>query len=72
MIRAVEGDGDLELCARICGAVEEVAPTAEQLREVQDRLLLDPDGGYVYVNHSSVVGSAYAMVRVLPGCRGIG
>ena len=72
MIRAVAGDADLELCARICGAVEEVAPTAEQLRAVQDRLLLDPDGGYAYVNHSSVVGSAYAMVRVLPERRRAG
>ena len=72
MIRAVAGDADLELCARICGAVEEVAPTAEQLRAVEDRLLLDPDGGYAYVNHSSVVGSAYAMVRVLPERRRAG
>ena len=30
------------------------------------------DGGYVYVNHSSVVGSAYAMVRVLPERRRAG
>ena len=42
MIRAVERDADLELCARICSAVEDVAPTTEQLRAVQDRLLLDP------------------------------
>ena len=72
MIRAVERDADLELCARICSAVEDVAPTTEQLRAVQDRLLLDPNGGYAYVNHSSVVGSAYAMVRVLPECRQAG
>jgi mycothiol synthase len=72
MIRAVASDADLELCARICGAVDEVAPTAEQLRPVQDRLLLDPDGGYAFVNHSSVVGSAYAMVRVLPERRRAG
>ncbi|MFL5939434.1 MAG: GNAT family N-acetyltransferase [Gaiellaceae bacterium] len=72
MIRAVQGDADLDLCARICRAVEDVAPSAEQLRAVQDRLLLDPDGGYAYVNHSSVVGSAYAMVRVLPERRGAG
>jgi GNAT superfamily N-acetyltransferase len=72
MIRAVAADADLELCARICSAVEEVAPTAEQLQAVQDRLLLDPDGGYAYVNHSSVVGSAYAMVRVLPERRRAG
>jgi mycothiol synthase len=72
MIRAVEDDADLELCARIAGAVEEVAPSLEQLRAVQARLLLDPDGGYAYVNHSSVVGSAYAMVRVLPERRRAG
>ena len=74
MIRAVKDDADLELCARIVGAVEEVAPSLEQLRAVQDRLLLDPAGGYAYVSHSSVVGSAYAMVRVLPERRrsGIG
>jgi GNAT superfamily N-acetyltransferase len=72
MIRAVRDDADLELCARIAGAVEEVAPAAEQLRAVQERLLLDPDGGYAFVNHSSVVGSAYAMVRVLPERRRAG
>ncbi len=72
MIRAVAGDADLELCARICSAVEKVAPTVEQLRAVRDRLLLDPDGGYAVVNHSSVVGSAYAMVRVLPERRRAG
>ena len=51
-----------------------VSPTVEQLREVKDRLLLHDDGGYAYVNTSSVAGSAYAMVRVLPGRRrrGIG
>ena len=72
MIRAVRGEADLELCARIVGAVEEVAPSIEQLRVVEDRLLLDPDGGCAYVNHSSVVGSAYAMVRVLPERRRAG
>ena len=72
MIRAVRDDADLELCARIVGAVEDVALSVEQLRAVQDRLLLDPDGGYAFVNHSSVVGSAYAMVRVLPDCRRAG
>jgi mycothiol synthase len=74
MIRPVADDADLELCARIAGAVEEVSPTIEQLRAVRERLLLDPDGGYAYVSHSSVVGSAYLMVRVLPERRrsGIG
>src|SRR4051794_14689502 len=72
MIRSVEDDADLELCARIVGAVEDVAPSLEQLRAVQDNLLLDTEGGYAYVNHSSVVGSAYAMVRVLPERRRTG
>jgi GNAT superfamily N-acetyltransferase len=72
MIRAVTNEADLELCTRICSAVEDVAPTAEQMRAVQDRLLLDPDGGYAFVTHSGVVGSAYAMVRVLPERRRAG
>jgi len=72
MIRAVRDEADLELCARIAGAVEDVAPSVEQLRAVQDRLLLDPEGGYAFVNHSNVVGSAYAMVRVLPERRRAG
>ena len=72
MIRPVTDEADLELCTRICSAVEDVAPTAEQMRAVQDRLLLDPDGGYAYVTHSNVVGGAYAMVRVLPECRRAG
>jgi GNAT superfamily N-acetyltransferase len=74
MIRAVEDDADLRLCARIVGEVEEVAPSIEQLRAVRERLLLDPAGGYAYVDYSSVPGSAYAMVRVLPERRrgGIG
>ena len=74
MIRPVETDADLELCARVAAAVQKMAPSSEQLRSVQDRLLLDPDGGYAFVTRSSVVGSAYAMVRVLPEQRrnGIG
>jgi GNAT superfamily N-acetyltransferase len=40
---------------------------------VQERLLVhDQGGGYALVNHSSVAGSAYAMVRVLPEARGRG
>ena len=74
MIRAVESEADLKLCARICRAVEEVSPPIHQLRAVRERLLLDPHGGYAYVSHSSVAGTAYAMVRVLPERRrrGIG
>jgi mycothiol synthase len=74
MIRAVTDEADLELCARIVRAVEDLAPSVEQLRAAKDRLLLDPDGGYAYISHSGVPGSAYAMVRVLPERRrrGIG
>jgi mycothiol synthase len=74
MIRAVTNEADLELCARIVGAVDDVAPSLEQLRAAKHRMLLDPDGGYAYISHSGVPGSAYAMVRVLPERRrgGIG
>ena len=74
MIRAVESDADVALCARIAGEVEQSAPTAKHLGAVRERLLLHPDGGYAYVDHSSVAGSAFAMVRVLPERRrsGIG
>jgi mycothiol synthase len=74
MIRAVESDADVALCGRIAGEVEQTAPTVEQLGAVRERLLLHPDGGYAYVDHSSVAGSAFAMVRVLPERRrsGIG
>ena len=73
-IRQVRSDADLVRCADIAGAIEPVSPTVEQLREVQGRLLLHDGGGYAYVNTSSVAGSAYAMVRVLPARRrrGIG
>jgi len=58
MIRAVTDEADLELCTRICSAVEDVAPTAEQMRAVQDRLLLDPDGGYDLVKGGKKAGQA--------------
>jgi len=74
MIRAVGDDADLELCARIASEVQRTAPTVDQLRAVRERLLLDPAGGYAYVDNSSIPGSAIAMVRVLPNRRrgGIG
>jgi GNAT superfamily N-acetyltransferase len=74
MIRAIGSDSDLELCAEIAGAVEQTRPMLELMRRVRNRLLLDPDGGYAYVDRSSVPGSAFAMVRVLPDRRrrGIG
>lgn len=71
-IRRAESDADLELCADIAGAVESTRPTLDQLRTVREHLLLDSDGGYAYVNRSSIPGSAYAMVRVLPDRRGHG
>lgn len=71
-IREVRSEADLERCAEIAGAVEPVRPTVGQLREVQDRLLLHDGGGYAHVNTSSVAGSAYAMVRVLPARRRCG
>ena len=72
MIRPVHTDAELEACARIASAVELHAADIDQFRRVGDRLLLDERGGYAYVNHSSVVGSAYAMVRVAPEARRIG
>jgi mycothiol synthase len=74
MIRVAGSDVDLEFCARIAGEVEETGPTVEQLRAIRERLLLHRDGGYAYVDRSSVPGSAFAMVRVRPDRRrrGIG
>jgi len=74
MIREADDDADLELCVRIAGAVEQAPPSIEQMRAVRERLLLDPAGGYAYVDYSSVPGSAFAMVRVAPDRRrsGIG
>jgi mycothiol synthase len=72
MIRAAETDADLEFCTRVLDAVSGIQLSIEQLRSVQDRLLLHAGGGYALVNHSSVKDSAYAMVRVLPSERGRG
>ena len=73
MIRPAAGDADLERCARVLAAVEGVQLSIDQLRTVQDRLLVhDSDRGYAFVNDSSVAGSAYAMVRVIPSARGHG
>jgi GNAT superfamily N-acetyltransferase len=73
MIRPAAGDSDLELCVRVLAAVEGVQLSIDQLRPVQERLLVhESDRGYAYVNDSSVAGSAYAMVRVLPSERGQG
>src|SRR5437763_15902060 len=74
MVRAGESDADLKLCARTCRAGGAGSPPTHQRRAVRERLRLDPHGGYAYVSHSSVAGTAYAMVRVLPERRrrGIG
>jgi len=74
MIRQVQTDADVEACVRIASAVDSRPADADQFRRVSDRLILDERGGYAYVDHSSVPGSAYAMVRVRPDARrnGIG
>ena len=74
MIRAVRTDAEVEACVRIANAVESHPAELDQFRRVSDRLILDGRGGYAYVDHSSVPGSAYAMVRVRPEARrnGIG
>ncbi|MDQ3823458.1 MAG: hypothetical protein M3321_09485, partial [Actinomycetota bacterium] len=66
MIRPARSDADLELCVRIVRAVDRYPTTLEQMREARERLLVHPGGGYAYVSDSSVPGSAYTMVRVLP------
>jgi len=72
MIRPAETEADLEFCIRVLDAVAGIPLSVEQMRPVQDRLLLHPGSGYALVNHSSVRNSAYAMVRVLPSERGRG
>jgi len=72
MISSAKTDADLEFCVRVLDEVEGVPLSIEQMRPVQDRLLLHSGGGYALVNHSSVRASAYAMVRVLPSERGRG
>ena len=72
MIRSAQTEADLEFCVRVLDEVDGVSLTIEQMRRVQDRLLLHSDGGYALVKDSSVRGSAYSMVRVLPGGRGRG
>ena len=72
MIRQVRTDAELEACVRIANAVEPHPAPIDLLRQVSDRMLLDERGGYAYVNHSSVPGSAFAMVRVHPEARGRG
>jgi mycothiol synthase len=72
MIRVASTRADLERCVEICNAVQPDAPIA--IDQLVGHFLLDDDGGYAYVDRSSVPGSAYAMVRVHPDARrrGIG
>ena len=72
MISSAKTDADIEFCIRVLAEVEGIPLSIEQMRTVQDRLLLHSGGGYALVNDSSVRGSAYAMVRVLPSARGRG
>jgi GNAT superfamily N-acetyltransferase len=76
MIRRARTSADFELCARICNAVQPDEPvTAEQLElRPTGAFLLHPGGGYALVDRSSIVGSAFTMVRVEPEARrrGIG
>jgi mycothiol synthase len=77
MIRVASSDADFALCARIKNELEPNDPvTPEQVRDGkrEGELLLHDGGGYAYVVPSSVVGGAFAMVRVAHGARrrGIG
>lgn len=77
MIRIASSDADFELCARIKNELEPGDPvTPEQVRDGkrEGELFLHEGGGYAYVVPSSVVGGAFAMLRVAPGARrrGIG
>jgi mycothiol synthase len=72
MIRPVRTDAEVEACVRIASAVESHPAEFDQFRRVSDHLILDERGGYAYVDHSSVSGSAYAMIRVRPDARRIG
>jgi GNAT superfamily N-acetyltransferase len=75
MIRVAETRADFERCAEIYNAVEhDSAVTPEQTANGNGTTFLHVDGGFAFVGPSSVVGSAFGMVRVHPECRrrGIG
>jgi GNAT superfamily N-acetyltransferase len=75
MIRVAETRADFERCAEIYNAVEhDSAVTPEQTANGNGTTFLHDDGGFAFVGPSSVVGSAFGMVRVHPECRrrGIG
>jgi len=70
-VRVAVTDEDFALCARIKNAVQSREPvTAAELRDDPGaRLLLHGESGYAVVTESSLVDSAFAMVRVLPDAR---
>ena len=71
MIREAVTDEDFALCARIKNVVQPREPvtTAELRDDPGARLLLHGVSGYAVVKESSLVDSAFAMVRVLPEAR---
>jgi len=73
MIRAADTADDLRSCVAVFNAVHPDAPiTLELLQRSSGSFLLHGDDGYAFVDRSSVPGSAFAMVRVLPDRRHAG
>jgi mycothiol synthase len=76
MIRRVESEADLERCVEIYNAVQPDDPVtrADMSTDPTAVFLLDDRGGYALAKRSSVIGAAFAMVRVSPQARrrGIG
>ena len=74
MIRRVDNDADLARCVEIFNAVHPDAPVtlADMSTDPSAVFLLDDRGGYALVKRSSVLGSAFAMVRVTPESRRCG
>jgi GNAT superfamily N-acetyltransferase len=73
MIRVAETRADFERCAEIYNAVEpDRVLTAEEAASGTGRSLVHEGGGFAFVGPSSVIGSAFGMVRVHPEARGRG
>ena len=73
MTRVAATDADFERCAEIYNAVEpDRLITADEIAQGTGTSLLHVGGGYALAAPSSVTGSAFAMVRVLPQARGRG
>lgn len=75
MTRVADTRADLERCAEIYNAVEhDRVITADEIASGTGTSFLHDGGGYGFAARSSVTGSAFAMVRVLPQARrrGIG